>query len=202
MNDPSRPPLYLASASPRRRQLLAQVGLGCTVLPADIDESQLPGEAPGDYVCRLALAKARAARERAPRADVAVLAADTAVVVDGNVLGKPGSAEEGARMLALLSGRTHRVLTAVAVVSPRGESVEVSASEVTFRTLAPAEIAAYWRTGEPADKAGGYAVQGLGAVFIRDLRGSFSGVMGLPLFETARLLAAHGIAVLPAEGAA
>jgi len=202
MTDPTDPPLYLASASPRRRQLLAQVGIGCTVLPADIDESRLPGEAPGDYVRRLALAKARAARGRAPRPDVPVLAADTAVVVDGEVLGKPGTAEEGARMLGLLSGRAHRVLTAVAVVSPCGESVEVSASEVEFRALAPAEIAAYWHTGEPADKAGGYAVQGLGAVFISGLRGSFSGVMGLPLFETARLLAAHGIAVLPAEAPA
>jgi septum formation protein len=202
MNDPTPPQLYLASASPRRRQLLAQVGIGCTVLPADIDESRLPGEPPGDYVLRLALAKARAARGRAPRPDVPVLAADTAVVVDGEVLGKPGSAEEGARMLGLLSGRAHRVLTAVAVVSARGESVAVSASEVEFRALAPAEIAAYWRTGEPADKAGGYAVQGLGAVFISALRGSFSGVMGLPLFETARLLADHGIAVLPGQGAA
>lgn len=194
---PSRhPPVYLASASPRRRALLAQIGLDCEVLPADVDESVVPGEAPEDYVRRLALAKARAARARAARDAAPVVAADTAVVVAGAVLGKPADEADCARMLRLLSGATHRVLTAVAVVSSRGESLALSASEVDFRAIAPAEMAAYWRTGEPADKAGGYAVQGLGAVFIRALRGSFSGVMGLPLFETAGLLAAHGVAVL------
>jgi septum formation protein len=194
-----QPPVYLASASPRRRALLAQVGLECEVLAADVDESVAPGELPEDYVRRLALAKARAARARAPLAGVPVVAADTAVVIGAEVLGKPAGEADCARMLGLLSGRTHRVLTAVAVISPRGESLALSSSEVDFRELTPAEIAAYWRTGEPADKAGGYAVQGLGAIFIRALRGSFSGVMGLPLHETAGLLAGHGVALPPGD---
>jgi septum formation protein len=196
----SRTTVRLASASPRRRALLAQIGLACEVLPADVDERVRPGEAPGDYVRRLALAKARAARAQAGNGGAPVLAADTAVVIGGEILGKPASEADGARMLRRLSGATHQVLTAVAVISARGESLALSASEVEFRELTDAEIAAYWRSGEPVDKAGGYAVQGLGAVFIRALRGSFSGVVGLPLFETAALLAEHGIAV-PATGA-
>lgn len=193
--------VFLASASPRRRVLLAQIGLDCEVLPADVDERVRPGEAPGEYVSRLALAKARAAHAQAGRRAGPVLAADTAVVVGGQILGKPADEADAARMLRLLSGRSHQVLTAVAVISARGESVALSTSEVEFRELSDGEIAAYWRSGEPADKAGGYAVQGLGAVFIRALRGSFSGVMGLPLFETAELLAAHGVPVLQAPGA-
>lgn len=193
----SEPLVYLASASPRRRELLAQIGIDCLVMPADIDESLLPGEGVEAYVARLAGAKARRVWERvqtpAPRP---VVAADTVVVAGAEVLGKPAGLDDCRRMLGRLSGAVHEVLTAVAVVSAAGETAAVSRSQVAFRPLAAAEIDAYWRSGEPADKAGGYAIQGRAAVFIRELRGSYSGVMGLPLFETAQLLAAHGLRVL------
>lgn len=193
------PLVYLASASPRRRELLTQLGLRWALVPAVVDETRQAGEAPADYVRRLALGKARAARGRVPAAAVApVVAADTTVVVDEEVLGKPTDEADAVRMLRLLSGRAHQVLTAVAVASARGESVALSASEVSFRAIATAEAAAYWRSGEPADKAGGYAIQGRGAIFVRELRGSYSGVVGLPLFETAALLAGHGVSVLGA----
>lgn len=193
----SDPLVYLASASPRRQILLAQLGLRWAQIPAVVDESRQPDEPPADYVRRLALAKSRAGRLHCPAAQAApVVAADTTVVVAGTVLGKPVDAADAARMLQLMSGRTHQVLTAVAVASPGGESVALSASEVVFRTVGAAEAAAYWRSGEPADKAGGYAIQGLGAVFVQELRGSYSGVMGLPLFETAQLLGTHGVPVL------
>lgn len=198
-----QPFVYLASASPRRRELLAQIGLRWELLANHVDESRQAGEQPADYVRRLALAKARAALAQLPAARAApVLAADTAVVIDGQVLGKPGGEADCARMLGLLSGRVHEVLTAVAVCSRHGESVAVSLSEVAFRGIEAAEMAAYWRTGEPADKAGGYAIQGLGAIFVRELRGSYSGVVGLPLFETAGLLRRHGVPLLGAAGLA
>lgn len=193
----SEPMVYLASASPRRRELLAQIGIDCLVMPADIDESLLPGEGVEAYALRLAGAKARRVWERvrtpAPRP---VVAADTVVIAGADVLGKPAGLDDCRRMLGRLSGTVHEVLTAVAVVSAAGESSAVSRSQVRFRPLAPEEIDAYWRSGEPAGKAGGYAIQGRAAVFIRELRGSYSGVMGLPLFETAQLLAAHGLRVL------
>jgi septum formation protein len=192
--------VYLGSASPRRRELLGQIGVRCELLAVGVDETPLPGEAPHDYVRRLAVAKARLARSRGPTpvADAPVLAADTAVVLRGEVLGKPADVASFTRMLGMLSGAEHEVYTAVAVVSGRGESVAVSRSEVAFREVTAEEIAAYWRTSEPADKAGGYAIQGLGAVFVRELRGSYSGVMGLPLYETAMLLGEHGVPVLDA----
>jgi len=187
---PDAPPLLvLASRSPRRRELLWQIGVPHQVAAADIDEQPLPGETPADCVQRLALAKARTV---AP-AGLPVLGADTAVVLDGQMLGKPADRAEGVAMLRRLSGRTHRVLTAVALVDGPGSRLAVSASEVEFRVLAEAECQRYWDSGEPRDKAGGYAIQGLGAVFISALRGSYSGVMGLPLFETAALLAAAGV---------
>lgn len=188
------PSLYLASASPRRRELLLQVGLEHVVLPQDIDESLRPGEAPEAYVRRLALEKARAAlRDPACCAPLPVLAADTTVVCDGRILGKPASLEGAIEMLSLLSGREHEVLTAVAIA--RGELVHdvLSVSQVCFRAVTRDEILAYWATGEPCDKAGAYAVQGLGAMFISRISGSYSGVMGLPLFETVQLLAKFGI---------
>lgn len=195
--------VYLASASPRRRELLAQIGIGCAVRPAGIDESTRPGEAAEAYVLRLALAKAALVWEQVARvAPRPVVAADTAVVMGGELLGKPAGLADCRRMLGLLSGAVHEVFTAVAVISAAGSSSAVSRSEVAFRPLAPAEIEAYWHTGEPADKAGGYAIQGRGAVFVRELRGSYSGVMGLPLFETAALLAAHGLGILAAPEAA
>ncbi len=200
----AKPFVYLASASPRRRELLTQIGLRWEQLPVSLDERRRPDEAPADYVRRLALAKAGAARVAASASGLApVVAADTAVVVDEQVLGKPGGEADCARMLGLLSGRVHQVLTAVAVVSRRGETVALSCSEVVFREISEAEMAAYWRTGEPVDKAGSYAIQGVGAIFVREIRGSYSGVMGLPLFETAALLREHGVALLPAgEGQA
>jgi septum formation protein len=200
----SAPSLYLASASPRRRELLAQIGLECRCLPVDLDESPLPGEAPAAYVRRLALDKARAARsmlDDAGSAEAAlVLGADTAVVVADEVLGKPRDADDAAAMLRRLAGREHRVLTGVAVIGPGAtERLGLSESRVWMRPILDAEIAAYWATGEPADKAGAYGIQGRGALFIEAIAGSYSGVMGLPLFETAALLAAAGLPALTTE---
>ncbi len=188
--------VYLASASPRRRELLEQIGVPFRLIAAELDETPLPGEAPEDYVARLAAAKADAGWQRSRGAEHApVVAADTAVVLDGRILGKPKDRSDGESMLLELSGRRHQVLTAVAVRSSAGNEVKISGSWVTFRPVNAAEAAAYWRTGEPRDKAGGYAIQGYAAIFIADLEGSYSGVMGLPLFETAALLNAAGVAL-------
>ncbi len=186
------PQLVLASTSPRRRELLAQLGVNFEVLAMAVDEQPLPGELATDHVCRLALAKARAAAAQlGPQ--VCVLGADTVVVLDGDIFGKPVDRDDAAAMLRRLSGRTHTVLSAVARVQGGAHVVRLSESEVTFRTLSPGEIAAYCDTGEPLDKAGAYAIQGRAAAFIRHLEGSYSGVMGLPLFETADLLAGAGV---------
>ena len=185
------PVLCLASVSPRRRELLAQIGVPHVVVGADIDETAQAGEAPRDYVLRMARQKALTVRERGER--LPVLAADTTVVLDEVIYGKPRDREDGIAMLERLSGRTHEVLTAVAVADSRGVALRLSVSTVRFRGLSPQECAAYWETGEPRDKAGGYAVQGAAAVFIESLNGSYSGVMGLPLFETAELLRAAGV---------
>lgn len=187
------PSLFLASKSPRRRALLAQIGVRFDVIDIDLDETRLPGEAPEVYVLRLALDKARAGRAQLEKArHLPVLAADTAVVVGDRILGKPSDRDDAAAMMRLLAGRTHRVLSGIALVGEREEQ-DLSVSEVRFRTLSEQEADAYWESGEPRDKAGGYGIQGLGALFVEDLRGSYSGVMGLPLFETARLLAKAGI---------
>lgn len=189
--------VYLASVSPRRRELLACIGVDCEILPAGVDESLQPDEDPRDYVRRLAAAKAREGWCSCPRQRRApVLAADTAVVLGGTVLGKPADQADARRMLELLSGRVHDVYTAVAVISEYGDNVTLSCTQVSFRPISSGEIDAYWRSGEPADKAGAYAIQGLGAIFVREIRGSYSGVVGLPLFETAELLAAHRVALL------
>jgi len=186
----TEPRILLASASPRRSELLRQVGIAHSIRPVDIDESVHVGEAPSAYVLRLAEAKAAAlwrqlaAAERKP-----VLAADTTVALEGEIFGKPGSLDEARAMLGRLSGRTHEVHTAVAVLHERGAAARVNSSTVTFRALTPAEIDGYWHTGEPADKAGGYAVQGRAAAFISHIAGSYSGIMGLPLYETWELLA-------------
>ncbi len=188
--------VYLASASPRRRELLRQIGVAYRVLAVAVDETPLPGEPPHDYVARLALAKAQAgARIIARRRPYPVLGADTAVVVEGTILGKPRDRDEGLAMLALLSGREHQVLSAVALATLTRNRVKVQESRVRFRELEPAERAAYWDSGEPVDKAGGYAIQGRAAAFIAELRGSYSGVMGLPLYETTELLRAFDIPV-------
>ncbi|HSG10449.1 MAG TPA: Maf family protein [Gammaproteobacteria bacterium] len=188
--------ICLASRSPRRRELLHQIGVDFDVIDVDVDEQRGPQESAEAFVVRVALDKARAGRSALPAGSpMPVLGADTAVVIDDEVLGKPRDGADAARMLSLLSGRTHRVLTAVALVAGR-ETVCVSTSKVTFRTLGDAECAAYWASGEPADKAGAYAIQGLAAVFISRLEGSYSGVMGLPLYETATLLQESGITVI------
>lgn len=188
------PPLIvLASASPRRRELLAQIGVPHVVLAVDIDETPLPGEAPASLALRLARDKALAglARDGGGRA---VLGADTIVVQGDGVFGKPRDAADARRMLGALSGRSHQVMSAVAVALPGGAvQAALSVPDVTMRVIGAAEIEAYWGSGEPRDKAGAYAIQGLGAVFIERIHGSYSGVMGLPLYETASLLQASGL---------
>ena len=191
--------IYLASRSPRRRELLAQIGVRFeTVLlredprrAVDVDETPLPGEAPQDYVLRVASTKAQVAADITAKRRLVlrpVLAADTTVVLDGQILGKPADREDAARMLGLLSGRQHDVMTAVAVAGFGNFKCALSASKVWFRDIDDAEIRRYILTGECADKAGAYAVQGRAAVFITRIEGSFSGIMGLPLAETATLL--------------
>jgi septum formation protein len=187
--------IYLASGSPRRRELLQQIGVSFRVVGTAVDEAVRLGETAPAYVLRLAAAKAVAGWERSRDAhEVPVLAADTVVVLDGKILGKPVDGQDAAGMLRQLSGRTHEVLTAIALRTANGLESRISRSEVTFRGITAAEARAYWDTGEPSDKAGAYAIQGLGAIFIADLRGSYSGVMGLPLFETAELLQGAGVA--------
>ncbi|GAA3897708.1 nucleoside triphosphate pyrophosphatase [Halomonas cibimaris] len=184
--------LCLASASPRRRELLASLGVPVTVIPCDIDETARPGEAPDAYVRRLAMAKAEAASGRSA---LPTLGSDTAVVLDGAILGKPRDERHAADMLSALAGREHQVLTAVAVNGPAGRHSACVSTRVALRDISPAEIAAYWRTGEPADKAGGYAIQGYAAIFVSGIHGSYSAVVGLPLYETATLLRRQGVAL-------
>jgi septum formation protein len=183
--------ICLASMSPRRRELLAQIGVPHKVIAAHVDESLAPGESPADYVARLARLKAITVRQRGE--SLPVLAADTTVVAAGSVHGKPADRAAGLAMLAALSGTTHQVLTAVALATGSDVTVRVNRSSVRFRDIERAEMEAYWETGEPRDKAGGYAIQGFGAVFVAELSGSYSGVMGLPLLETVELLRAAGI---------
>ena len=183
--------ILLASASPRRSELLRQAGVDHEVRPVDLDESRHSGEAPAAYVLRLAQAKAHLLWSSLPAARRApVLAADTTVALDGEVFGKPSCRDDSLAMLSRLSGRTHEVHTAVAVRHAGGKAARVSSSQVTMREISPAEMDWYWRTGEPCDKAGGYAIQGRAAIFIRHLAGSYSGVMGLPLCETCGTAAA------------
>jgi septum formation protein len=192
--------ITLASASPRRSQLLEQIGVRHLVRAADVDEATRPAEPAEAYVRRLAAAKAEVAWAADPSRPA--LAADTAVVLGTELFGKPGDLNDGVRMLGALAGRTHRVLTAVAVRAADGVALALSVSEVTFRALTVAECRRYWATGEPRGKAGGYAIQGLAATFITRLAGSYSGVMGLPLAETAVLLAGAGVRLWNTEEAA
>ncbi|WP_415754556.1 Maf family protein [Pseudomonas leptonychotis] len=186
--------LYLASGSPRRRELLTQIAVPFRTLIAPIDESALPDESPVAYVERLALAKGQAGLAALiDSQDAVVLGADTAVVLDGRILGKPADRDEALATLSALSGRSHQVLTAVALVSRERVASRVVTSQVTFRALSLAEIEAYWASGEPQDKAGCYGIQGLAAVFVSQLHGSYSAVVGLPLCETAALLAEFAI---------
>ncbi len=188
-----KPVLRLASASPRRRQLLDLIGVPHLVTPADIDETPLAGEPPNEYVLRLAREKAEAVWGL--HADLPVLAADTTVVIDDQILGKPESAAEAHAMLGRLAGRDHMVHTAVALWSGEHQMLFHTATQVCFAPLTEADIQAYWETGEPRGKAGAYAIQGLGAVFVTGISGTYTGVMGLPLFETAHLLKQAGIPV-------
>ncbi|MCH8057747.1 MAG: septum formation inhibitor Maf [Proteobacteria bacterium] len=188
-----KPPLILASSSPRRRELLNQVGMAYQVIVADIDESIRPGEDAGEYVCRMAREKALEVHQR-DGVTVAVLGADTAVVVNGRVLGKPVDREDAIRMLESLSGRTHEVWSAVALVSPGGGLRQrLNITRVTLSELDRAWIESYCDSGEPMDKAGAYGVQGIAAQKISHMEGSYSGVMGLPLHETAEILQAAGV---------
>ncbi|WP_312962450.1 Maf family protein [Stutzerimonas nitrititolerans] len=180
--------LFLASASPRRRELLTQIGVPFELLSITLDETPLPGERPEAYVQRLAREKALAGWAAVGDDSVAVLGADTTVVIDERILGKPADRAEGLLMLESLSDREHHVLTAVALATRDACEVRLVTSRVRFRRIERAEAEAYWASGEPCDKAGGYAIQGWGAVFVAELRGSYSAVVGLPLCETAQLL--------------
>lgn len=190
------PQFYLASASPRRRQLLEQLELRFEVVTVDVKETPVPGETPADYVLRMSQLKAATAARRLASSRPPVLAADTEVVLDGVILGKPRDEVDGLRMLAGLSGRSHQVLSAVALSKGGALDAVLCSTEVRFRPILPSEAAAYWASGEPRDKAGGYGIQGLGAVFVERLEGSYSNVVGLPLFETAALLRKAGVKVL------
>ncbi len=203
------PQLILASASPRRRELLAQIGIHFVVQTADVDETPLLGESAAALVERLAILKAETvwdavgaslagdtAENRLHGKLLPVLGSDTLGILNGELLVKPRDFPHAQQMLRQMSGQAHEILTAVALTTATGTQVRLSRSVVKFRTITDSEILAYWASGEPHDKAGAYAIQGLGAVFIEKLEGSYSGVMGLPLFETAQLLATAGINTL------
>lgn len=190
--------LYLASQSPRRRQLLEQLDASFAVLNVDVPETRGGSESPQEYVSRVARDKARAGLALSGQADALVLGADTEVVLDDEVFGKPRDAADAKAMLYRLSGRTHEVVSAVWLVGGDREQHELCISRVRFSTLSDAQVDAYVSTGEPFGKAGAYAIQGRGAAMIEHLDGSFSGVMGLPVFETARLL--RGVGLLPFAG--
>ena len=190
------PQLYLASQSPRRAALLQQIGVDFEVVSVTVDETMLATETPGQCARRLATEKARAGwRALEPGRQRPVLGADTLVITADTVMGKPADRQQAIAMLQTLSGTTHEVVTAVALAADR-ESVCSQRSRVTFRTLSRQECEAYWETDEPRDKAGAYAIQGLAAMFITRLDGSYSGVMGLPLYETSEMLKSFGIVIL------
>lgn len=183
------PPIYLASSSPRRRELLTQIGVDFTVLSVDVDESRLANEAPIDYVKRVAIAKAQAGWNSISDLNQRpVLGSDTSVVLENVILGKPKSDNDAHLMMQQISGRTHQVMTAVAVVTASQIKCELNISKVTFTAMTESDIDWYVATNEGADKAGGYAVQGLAALFIAQIQGSYSAIMGLPLRETGLLL--------------
>lgn len=185
------PSLYLASQSPRRRELLQQIGVSHEVVSAQVTEVPRTQESPSDYVQRLAREKAEAGLATVKRSALVpkpVLGADTIVVINNEILEKPESPEHAAEMLRKLAGTTHQVMTAVALISDSQCEIKLSVTDVVFRALSEPEIAAYWASGEPCDKAGGYAIQGLGAVFVQEIRGSYTGVVGLPIEKTVLLL--------------
>jgi len=183
--------IILASASPRRKELLDQIKVTCRVHPVNIDETPLFYETPLNYVQRLAAEKSAACIAQLAT-DIPVLAADTAVILGDVIMGKPKNEVDALAMLTQLSGKTHQVYSAVSLRG-REHSQAVTITEVTFRRLTKQEILDYWHSGEPLDKAGSYAIQGMGSIFVESIKGSFSGVVGLPLFETAQLLSKQGI---------
>lgn len=187
--------LHLASASPRRHEILESLGVPHTWGGTDVDETPAAREPAERLARRLALAKATACRATHVGQRI-ILGADTVVTLDGRVFGKAGTEDEALHMLSQLSGRTHKVITAVALCTPEGELTAVSESNVSLRPIEPDEALAYWRSGEPAGKAGAYAIQGIGGVFVEALSGSYSAVVGLPVFETAALLRQAGIDLL------
>jgi len=187
-----QPVLHLASSSPRRREILTALRVPFSFAGVDIDESRTDGEPVLDMVQRLAREKAQAA----DGGGLPVLGADTVVVLEERVLGKPCSEDDALEMLHTLSGRSHRVLTAIALIAAGRIEIAVAESAVRFRDIHPDEAKAYWQSGEPEGKAGSYAIQGLGGIFVESLHGSYSGVVGLPVYETAKLLGQAGIAVL------
>lgn len=191
----NRPRLHLASSSPRRHEILRTLGLDFSAAGVDLDESRREGELADRLVVRLAREKARAVAGR-QYAGPPVLAADTLVVLDERIFGKPESENEAVEMLSALAARPHRVLTAVALLDAGTLRATVSETTVRFRDISPDEARAYWQTGEPQDKAGAYAIQGIGGLFVESIAGSFTGVVGLPVYETAALLQEAGIPIL------
>ncbi len=184
--------LILASQSPRRKELLTQLGYEFICCPADIDESVISGESPNEYVTRLAKEKALHTAKQYALSDI-VLGSDTCVVINNNILGKPEHLTDCIAMLSMLSGQTHQVMTAIAVAFQGIVQAELIITEVTFKVLTKTEMMNYWSTGEPQDKAGSYGIQGIGGQFITKIKGSYSAVVGLPLYETATLLANTGL---------
>ena len=189
----SQPSLCLASSSPRRQEILKALGLEFLVKEIEVNEDRLADETPQQMVLRLAAAKARAAEVEA---SCLVIGSDTVVVLGDEVFGKPRNRDEAVAMLLRLSGRRHCVLTGVALRGPGGIQTALSSTDVYFREISRDEALAYWHSGEPRDKAGAYGIQGLGGAFVEAIKGSYSGVVGLPVFETARLLQDAGIDVL------
>jgi len=186
--------LILASASPRRLELLEQIGVRAETLPVDLDERVLPDELPREFVRRLACEKAQAGFARS-QGNRPALGSDTAVVLNGRIMGKPVDKADAAEMLQALSGQVHQVMTAVAVTDGQRTAVDVVVTDVHFNDITSAQAQAYWASGEPCDKAGGYGIQGLGAIFVRHISGSYSAVVGLPLSETATLLSDFNVPV-------
>ena len=192
-------PIILASASPRRQELLKQICISCEVMPSQIDEHVHEDEHPLNYVRRIAAEKAMAITPQAPGR--LVLGADTAVVRDSQIFGKPADHDDFIDMFSQLSGQSHQVISAVCLMRGQDGSIMVSVSDVEFREIGEQEMQDYWASGEPRDKAGGYGIQGLGAMFIKKISGSYSGIMGLPLFETAELLREAGVPLLSGKSA-
>ncbi|MFT5659278.1 MAG: septum formation protein [Gammaproteobacteria bacterium] len=188
--------IYLASSSPRRAELLQQIGIEFELLSIDVDEAELVAETPSNYVCRVARAKARAGGNVASEKTIPVLAADTIITINDKIIGKPDGQQNCRCILSQLSGKTHQVLTCIALYHLGNISHQLSTNQVQFRPLDDFEIRNYCASDEPMDKAGAYAIQGKAAIFVESLEGSYSSVMGLPLFETAKILQQAGITVL------